>query len=135
MGFLLLTCFVREIQPPFCAIKPSWQHWPASQQVEDLSVKTRRPACYKGSVESRARRGRPPGQFQAKKDLLYSFILERGQCQMSDAELGQMIGVSPRQVQKYLKALRADGLLSIDIQRYRLGGSSWKNTRTATGEQ
>jgi len=50
---------------------------------------------------------------------------------LSDVQIGAKLGLRDRQIRKYLRSLREDGTISIEVKRYEWCGK-WTNQRLIT---
>jgi DNA-binding transcriptional MocR family regulator len=75
---------------------------------------------------------RPKGQFQTNKEKLYAKLvgLTNPRCWASNRFLAEAIGVSVRQVQRYLHQLVKEGRILHEQKHYLKGG--WKTKRFIT---
>lgn len=74
---------------------------------------------------------RPAGQFDRNKRVLFQHIRQQAQSrtQARDADLSEALGISVRQIQKYLNALVGEGLIQTQVTHYKTPGG-WYNLRT-----
>lgn len=70
------------------------------------------------------------GQFNLRKTELLKLLKVKGTSQYTNAELGEVLNVSERQVQNYINALVDDGEILINNRRFKHPNFGWCNTRT-----
>lgn len=79
-------------------------------------------------------KGRPRGFFQLKKLRLLDYLKKQpgGVCFDCQDDLAAVINVAPRQARRYVQALVAEGKIVVEHVNYKLGPSTWANSRTIT---
>lgn len=84
---------------------------------------------------------RPQRQFRAQTTRLLDLIVLDIRARQirehdgSDKYFAGKLGVSPRQVQSYVRSLREAGSIEVATSRFKLGPSSWANVRKITPKE
>lgn len=77
-------------------------------------------------VENGARRGRPPGQFAAKRAQVMRWLMDNLREDITNQEIAQAMGCSLASAKRYVAALVKEGYLRAEVARCKdVGGQFW----------